>query len=434
MAVGMSAHILGFDETLLDSLSSSRTTTIIVGAPATYHELIAQSRPQALSPPLPRACIFGGAPASASLNAQVEELFGVPLLTNYGCTETCGAFAIDKPGDVYRDRSCGTPLPGMEVRLMSPDGNEVDEGEDGEIWVRSPSLMLKYHKDDGTPFTAGGWYRTGDLGRRVPGAGHLKMVGRLKEVILRGGENISPDEVERILQTCPGVVDVAVTGIPHSMLGETPAAFIVRNQAKGHDFRDHDLDLKALLAACRASLPDHKVPTAFYEIDAIPRTLLGEPISILLLDPEGYRWQWHHLTFSVGKTKRLKLRSCTSRPLTARSQLLSSGSIEALVLAETAGACGLKVDPDESDSGWLGGHLTQPFAILGLSSLAGVILRDRLASLTGLTLPTTLVYVLLENTPLPGYISVSRSYQKSTERDTLGSHLKLTVFEVTRFY
>lgn len=106
---------------------------------------------------------------------------------------------------------------------------------------------------------------------------------------------------------------------------------------------------------------------AFYELDAVPRTLLGKP-------------------------RRSAVSSCTSRPLTARSKLLSRDSIEALVLTETAGACAIDTRPGESESAWLHRHSDQPFTLLGLTSLAGVVLRDRLSSLTGLDLPTTLVF------------------------------------------
>lgn len=107
--------------------------------------------------------------------------------------------------------------------------------------------------------------------------------------------------------------------------------------------------------------------TAFYEIDAVPRTLLGKP-------------------------RRSAVGSCTSRPLTARSHLLSRDSIDALVLTETAGACVIESRSGNPDSAWLHRHSDQPFTLLGLTSLAGVVLRDRLSSLTGLDLPTTLVF------------------------------------------
>ncbi|KAM4067936.1 AMP-binding enzyme [Hirsutella rhossiliensis] len=206
------------------------------------------------------------------------------------------------------------------IILVDLDGNQVNDGEQGEVWIRGPGLMLKYYKETRAPFTSD--------------------VGRKKELIIRGGENILPNELERVLLQHPGVADVVVAGIPHGLLGEIPAAFIVKGDA--------DLDLSALLAVCREALPDYKVPAAFYEIDVVPRTLL--------------------------------------------------------VLAEMVGACVVDIGPEERDSNtdWLRRHFDQPFSVLGLSSMAGVVLRDRLASLTGLAkLPNTLVF----DYPTPAAVS-----------------------------
>ncbi len=346
VAVGASAHLPG-DDPLLDSLRS-RPVTMIAGVPATYHELAAAARTASPPLPRPRACITAGAPATAELSAEIEELFGVPLLNRYGCTEFCGAIAANSAGDTYLEDSCGLPLPGVDLRLVQPGRmTDVADGEEGEIWVRGPSLMLGYHNVSQTPFTDG-WYRTGDLGRRI-GSGHLTVTGRLKELIIRGGENIHPAEVERVLLGCPGVVDAVVAGVPHDMFGEVPAAFVVPGP--------EGADPRALLAACRAALPDYKVPAAFYEIDEVPRTTSGKP-------------------------RRRAAGSQTNRPLTA--QPLAHGAIESLVLTETAGACGL-APGDLLDPG-------QPFTSWGMTSLAGVVLRDRLAALTGLRLPATLVF------------------------------------------
>lgn len=131
--------------------------------------------------------------------------------------------------------------------------------------------------------------------------------------------------------------------------------------------------------------------TAFYEIEAVPRTLLGKP-------------------------RRSAVGSCTSRPLTARSNLLSRDSINALVLTETAGACVLDARSGNTDSAWLHRHSDQPFTLLGLTSLAGVVLRDRLSSLTGMDLPTTLVF----DYPTPEAVS-AYIYRRLFEPDTLSS-------------
>lgn len=261
IVVGASAYLPDPDETLLNSLltEQAQTTTIMVGAPATYHDLMASistsssTSTNLLTLPRLRACMSAGAPAPSVLSSQIQDLLGVPLLNNYGCTEACGAILIQKPGELCYEDSSGSPVPDIEVLLVDPDGKEVRIDQDGEIWIRGPSLMLRYHKEMQSPFNDEGWFATGDIARHSTTSTQLKLIGRKKDLIVRGGENIQPEEIERILRQCPGVSDVVVAGASHRLLGETPVAFIVRET--------NDLDPTVLLAVCRRILPDYKVPT-----------------------------------------------------------------------------------------------------------------------------------------------------------------------------
>ncbi|PLB34856.1 type I polyketide synthase [Aspergillus candidus] len=371
VVVGASAYLPDADQTLFDSLrdTNAQETTLIVGAPTTFHDLMdAAKRSDPTSPlflPRLRACMYAGSSASGSLGAQIKEYLGVPLLNNYGCTEGCGSIAVSRTGHTYRHNSSISLLPHWEIKLVDPDGHPVQDGEQGEVCIGGPGLMLEYYRETRTPFTPDGWYPTGDIAIRSSSAAgaELTLVGRRKEIIIRGGENIHPHELEHVLLRHPGVADVVVAGMPHRLLGETPAAFIVKSVA------NMDFDLSALLAACREVLPDYKIPTAFYEIDTVPRTVIGKP-------------------------KRLTMTAYTNKPLTARSMLQSRDLIEALVMAETVSACTIDAGPEsESNTDWLRRHFDQPFSFLGLSSMAGVVLRDRLAGLTGLDdLPNTLVF------------------------------------------
>lgn len=223
LATGASTHLVG-SESLPDSLLLHPETTIMAGAPATYREIVTNDIcRKAASLIRPRACISAGSPAPAGLSAQVEELFRVPIINHYGCTE-CGMIATTNPGDIHREGSCGPSPKGVDVqiRLLTPDGQmkiQAADDEEGEICVRTPSFMLGYDNDKTPlPKTADGWYRTGDLGRLTRTETTetvLTVTGRLKELIIRGGENIHPGEVERPLRMCPDVDDVVVTGLPH---------------------------------------------------------------------------------------------------------------------------------------------------------------------------------------------------------------------------
>ncbi|WP_431903491.1 SDR family NAD(P)-dependent oxidoreductase [Micromonospora carbonacea] len=277
-AVGASARLVdGFSADDVLAAVAEDSATVLAGVPAMYHHLVTAARSTGFRAPDLRVCLVGGAITTGALRRAFEEVFDAPLLDAYGSTETCGSIAITRPDRPRVEGSCGQPVPGVEVRLVSPQtGVDVPVGGEGEVWVRGPSVMLGYH---GLPeVTAAalrdGWYRTGDLARR-DADGNLFVTGRHQELIIRGGEKIHPAEVEEALRSVPGVADVAVTGRPHEVLGEVPVAFVV----PGPD----GFDPAAAYAACRERLSYYKVPDALYEIDQVPRTASGKVTRRLLL-------------------------------------------------------------------------------------------------------------------------------------------------------
>ncbi|WP_405639867.1 class I adenylate-forming enzyme family protein [Streptomyces uncialis] len=231
VATGASARLLdrGVDiaETLR-SCPSGEPFTILAGVPATYHLLVSAIRRTGPVPGGLRMCVTAGAPCPTELRASVEELLGAPLLDGYGATETSGKIALARPGAPGPDR-VPRPLPGTDVRIAHPVSTDIlADGGEGELWVRGPGLMTGYHNrpDDTARVLRDGWYRTGDLGHRTPEGG-LRVTGRVGDLIIRGGQNINPVEVEQVLLSCPGVADAAVVGRPHDVLGEVPVAFVV---------------------------------------------------------------------------------------------------------------------------------------------------------------------------------------------------------------
>jgi acyl-coenzyme A synthetase/AMP-(fatty) acid ligase/3-oxoacyl-(acyl-carrier-protein) synthase len=363
-AVGASARILESGEGLAAALAEERYT-LLAGVPATYHRLVAAAR-EAGTRPLPglRAAVTAGAPGTPELRAAVEDLLGAPLLDAYGSTETCGMIAVDALGAPRVDGTCGRPVPGTDVRLMDPaSGTEAGEGE---IWVRSPGLMLGYldRPEATAEVLRDGWYRTGDLGRWAD-HGHLRVIGRVRELINRGGEMVSPTEVEQVLLACPGVADAAVVGRPHDVLGEVPVAFVVPGP--------RGVDASAVLAVCRARLSPHKVPDEVYETDAVPRTASGKIARARLAD--GLSERLAGTRDAVAAALRLRLRDL---PPPDRHRTL-----ERLVCEEAAAVCGRAHEEVAAE---------RPFRDLEMTSLGGVLLRDRLAARTGLALPATLVF------------------------------------------
>ncbi|WP_344595292.1 AMP-binding protein, partial [Streptomyces violaceusniger] len=278
-AVGASTRIVDGVSTadVLEALREDRST-FVAGVPTLYHHLIEAARERDFAAPQLRIALVGGAVATADLVRSFESTFGVPLVDAYGSTETCGAIAVNWPTGQRVEGSCGLPVPGLTVRLVDPDtGVDVPAGQEGEFWVSGPNIMAGYHNQPEATAAAlrDGWYRTGDLGRRDK-AGFCTVTGRIKELIIRAGENIHPGEVEAVLRTVPGVADVAVVGKPHAVLGEVPVAFVV----PGPD----GFDPSALLATCRERLSYFKVPEEIYEIARVPRTASGKITRHVLLE------------------------------------------------------------------------------------------------------------------------------------------------------
>ncbi|MFJ9541117.1 beta-ketoacyl synthase N-terminal-like domain-containing protein [Streptomyces sp. NPDC101225] len=343
--------------------------TLLAGVPATYHRLTASARGSAPPPGL-RTCIVAGAPSGPALRASAEALLGAPLLDTYGSTETCGLIAANRPEGPRLDGSCGPPIPGMEVRIVTPasggdaedGGHPVPDGGEGEIWVRGPGLMTGYHNRPAETEAAlrDGWYRTGDLGRRAE-HGHLVLTGRVGELIVRGGENIHPTEVEQVLLGAPGVRDAVVVGVAHAMLGAVPVAYVVPGP--------EGVDRRRVLDTCRARLADHKVPVAIREIASVPRTgsgTIARHAVVAAPDAEP------RPAADAGDLLRRRL---LSLPPEARERALREA-----VLAETAAVCGgERLDADG------------PFTDLGLTSAGAVTLTERLGEATGLPLPPALV-------------------------------------------
>ncbi|MBY8338471.1 SDR family NAD(P)-dependent oxidoreductase [Streptomyces sp. KC 17012] len=376
-AVGASARIMPdllAPDALLAELSTPHRAlegpyTMLAGVPATYHQLTASAAASdQTAPPGLRVCVVAGAPSGAALRGSVEALLGAPLLDAYGSTETCGMIAVNRLDAPRVDGSCGPPLPGMQVRIVDPgSGADAADGDEGEIWVRGPSLMTGYHNrpEETEAALRDGWYRTRDLGRRVE-HGHLRLTGRVSELIIRGGENIHPTEIEQALLQCPGVRDAVVVGVPHEVLGEVPVAYVVPGP--------EGFEPRRVLDACRARLAAYKLPVEIREIAAVPRTASGKIARHAVVAEPVLKADRRPAQIEASLRQRL-----LSLPPEGRERAL----LEA-VLAETADVCGSAAgEPPDADS---------PFTDLGLTSVGAVTLTERLGEATGLRLPATLVF------------------------------------------
>jgi fatty-acyl-CoA synthase len=194
---------------------------------------------------------------------------GVPLAQVYGATETGPVSIYLRAADAVRKSgSAGTVAIHCDVRLMGGDGAEVARGQVGEIWVRGPSLMLGYWKDPHNPAFEQGWFRSGDLARQDE-EGLYWVVGRSQDLIVSGGENIYPAEIENVLAQCADVVDAAVIGMPDPQWGEVPVAAVVKRP-------DSALDEAGVLRLFEGRLGRFKRPRRVVFLASLPKTALGK--------------------------------------------------------------------------------------------------------------------------------------------------------------
>ena len=208
----------------------------------------------------------GGAPLSAALWREFERRVpGVRVCDGYGCTEASSTVSTNRPG-ARRHGSVGRPVPGVSVRI----DEATAPGQDGEVLVRSPGVMLGYHDDPAATAEAiqDGWLHTGDVGH-LDADGYLWVVDRTKDVILRGGFNVYPRDVEDVLLAHPAVARAAVVGRPDEVLGEEVVAFVsLRPGALATP--------EELLAHCAASTARNKAPREVYLVDQVPLTSVGK--------------------------------------------------------------------------------------------------------------------------------------------------------------
>jgi long-chain acyl-CoA synthetase len=216
--------------------------------------------------------VVGTAALPEATRLAFEQKYGVPILRNYGQTEFAGAIAFERPRDVARGirppNTVGRIAPRVGVAILDAEGNHLPHGEVGEITARAVSAMSGYLNSEGTPAVAGEWLRTGDLGT-LDDQGFLSVVGRVRDLIICGGFNVYPVQVEAALNGLPAVADSAVAGVADERLGEIPVAAVVLHAA-GRGGVDE------IREALRTRLAPYEVPRKVAIVDAIPRLPTGK--------------------------------------------------------------------------------------------------------------------------------------------------------------
>jgi long-chain acyl-CoA synthetase len=255
---------------VLDAIESQRVT-VFEGVPTMYAALLHHPWRSDVDARTLRLCVSGGAALAVELLRAFEDAFGCVILEGYGLSETSPVACFNHPGRERKPGSIGTPVEGVEMRLVDEGRNEVAGGEVGEIAIRGHNVMKGYwNRPEATAdaIDEQGWFYSGDLGR-IDDDGYYFIVDRKKELIIRGGYNVYPREIEEVLYEHPAVREAAVVGIPHPALGEEVGAAVALKpgaQATEADVRDF---VKAHVAA-------YKYPRHVWFVDELPKGPTGK--------------------------------------------------------------------------------------------------------------------------------------------------------------
>jgi len=291
LANGAELHLRGgFNpESILEDIEQLGAV-YMTAVPAMFHAMVDAARTQTKAPDLSSMLemSYGASPIAPELLREVETLFpGVRLRQFYGMTEIAGALTTLTPTDhnsssTHR-QSAGRVNPGFEVRLVDRHGRDVVDGQAGEILVRGSSVLHNYWDDPEATNEAivDGWFRTGDIA--VRSEGYLTIMDRAKDMVVTGGENVYPAEVEAVLYEVPGVAEVAVIGVPDEQFGERVHAVIVIQPGAV-------VDLETIMEFCRGRLAGYKLPRSMEVVDELPRNPTGKILKRQLRSPH---WEGH---------------------------------------------------------------------------------------------------------------------------------------------
>lgn len=196
---------------------------------------------------------------------------GLLLSSGYGATEMGPTVsAVPGPDAARKAGSCGYPVPHTQIRIVADNGDEVPDGDSGELWVRGPAISPRYWRRDPDTSFIDGWFRTGDAVRRDD-EGFMHLCGRLKDMYKSGGENVFAAEVENVLADHPDIAEVAVIGVPHPRWGEVGRAVVVARPGAS-------VDLAGVEEHCQGRLARYKTPKSVVLTDSLPRNVTGKVV------------------------------------------------------------------------------------------------------------------------------------------------------------
>jgi long-chain acyl-CoA synthetase len=271
IAVGaMMTQLPRFDPDKALEIIERDKVTIFQGVPTMYNAMLHSDKRDDFDTSTLRFCMSGGSAMPEELMRNFEEAFDCKILEGYGLSETSPVASFNHPDRERKPGSIGTPIRGVEMKLVDDDGNDLDEGEVGEIAIKGHNVMKGYwNRPDATEeVMKDGWFHTGDMGK-IDEDGYFFIVDRKKELIIRGGYNVYPREVEEVLYEHPAVQEAAVIGVDDEKMGEEVGAAVVLK--KGEDVSEDDLR-----SYVKENVANYKYPRKIWFCDELPKGPTGK--------------------------------------------------------------------------------------------------------------------------------------------------------------
>ncbi len=259
-----------FDPEEVLRLIEKYRATVFIGVPTMYQILLNHPAADKYDTSSLERCSISAAPVTEELYRAFTTKFNCKMYEGYGLTEASPTVATCRRSMPLKKGSTGVPIPGVEVKIFDHEDNELPPGEQGEIVVRGPNVMVGYYKNPEATAEAlrGGWLHTGDVGY-IDEEGYIFITDRIKDMIIKGGYNIYPSEIEGYIETHPGVAEVSVIGIPDQKYGEEIMAFVVK--LPGQEISEDDL-----IAFTKEKMTPFKAPSKVQFVEGLPKSLVGK--------------------------------------------------------------------------------------------------------------------------------------------------------------
>ena len=281
MAVGgLLSMVPRFDPAKALEIIQRDKVTVFQGVPTMYHAMLNHPDRDQYDTSSLRLCVSGGSAMPVEVMRGFEEAFSCKVLEGYGLSETSPVASFNHPDKERKPGSIGTPIAGVEMKVVGEDGQEVPQGEVGEIAIRGHNVMKGYWKREDATAEAikGGWFLSGDM-TRVDEDGYFFIVDRKKDMIIRGGYNVYPREIEEVLYEHPAVLEAAVIGVPDEEMGEEVGAAVVLRP-------DADADADTIRSFVKGQVAGYKYPRRIWFLDELPKGPTGKILKREIEVPE----------------------------------------------------------------------------------------------------------------------------------------------------